>query len=130
MYLTEPVLYLESNDFDDDGNIKYSDYLPIDKPDMILLQSNSCLYCNMAKIDYQRFAEHNRDKITSTTIQFDAITDPKFKTLNLNFTHQQVNNIYSDLRGFPSYVLYIGNSKYKYDGKRDFDSLNNFLNNF
>jgi thiol-disulfide isomerase/thioredoxin len=130
MFLTDPIKYLESSDFDDDGNIMYSEILPSNKPLMILLQSNSCGYCNMAKPDFQRFAEFNKDRLTSATIQFDAAADPKFRSLNLNFTPEKVNNIYSGLRGFPSYVLYIGNTKYKYDGNRDFESLNNFIRNF
>jgi thiol-disulfide isomerase/thioredoxin len=129
MFLTEPVLYLESSDFDDHGNIIYNQFLPRNTPVMILLQSNSCVYCNKAKIDFQRFAEYNRDKIISATIQFDAVADPKFDTLNLNFSNEKVNKIYSNLKGFPSYILYIDNIKYKYEGNRDFESLNGFMKN-
>ena len=128
MFLTDPVIYLESSDFDDDGNIIYNnDLLQSNKPVMILLQSNSCGHCNISKPEYQKLAEYNKGKITCATIQFDAITNPKFKSLNLNFTPEKVENIYHKLRGFPSYVLYVGKTKYIYDGNRDFDSLNSFI---
>ena len=38
-YLTRPVVYLDSNDFDDEGNIINTD-IPKDKPVFIMIQAN------------------------------------------------------------------------------------------
>lgn len=119
-YLTRPVVYLDSTDFDDEGNI-INPLIPTDKPIFIMFQANFCGFCKMAKPDYQEFAEKNPDFFVAT-IQADS-QNPNvvnFKT--------KINKIYPGLVGFPSYMLYAQGKRIIYDGGRSYRDLQTFAN--
>ena len=117
-YLTRPVVYLDSTDFDDEGNI-INPLIPKDKPMFIMLLANFCGFCKMAKPDFQEFAEKNPNFIVAT-IQADS-TIPEVANLK-----NKMNKIYPELVGFPSYMLYVEGKRIIYNGGRTLKDLQSF----
>jgi hypothetical protein len=113
-YLTRPVVYLENEDFDDDGNI-----LDKSKPVFILLQSTNCGHCTHAKPTFHDFAVKN-PHILCATIQMDS------PNITREF-HQKMDKIYPGLWGFPSYILHWNGIKEKYEGDRSYDDIDRFI---
>ena len=121
-YLTRPVVYLDSNDFDDEGNI-INPNIPKDKPVFIMFQANFCGFCKMAKPDFQEFAEKNTNFFVAT-IQADS-QNPDVA----NFKNK-INKIYPDLVGFPSYMFYAQGKRIIYNGGRSYKDLQTFADGF
>lgn len=121
-YLTRPVAYLDSKDFDDEGNIINPD-IPKDKPVFIMIQANFCGFCKIAKPDFQEFAEKNPDFFCAA-IQADS-KNPDV----LNFK-SKINKIYPNLVGFPSYMIYAQGKRILYNGGRSYLDLQAFANAF
>lgn len=121
-YLTRPVVYLDSNDFDDEGNI-INPNIPKDKPVFIMFQANFCGFCKMAKPDFQEFAEKNPNFFVAT-IQADS-QNPDVA----NFKNK-INKIYPDLVGFPSYMFYAQGKRIIYNGGRSYKDLQTFADGF
>ena len=117
-YLTRPVVYLDSNDFDDDGNIVNPD-IPKDKPIFIMIQAIFCGFCKMAKPDFQKFAEKNPNFFVAT-IQADS------KNPNVMNFQNKIKKIYPDLVGFPSYLIYDQGKRIIYNGGRSYIDLQTF----
>lgn len=93
-YLLPPVIYLESKDFTPSGNLKYFK----DKTCVVLVQSNNCGHCTVAKPHFQKFANNNKS-VVCLTIENDDNPDAK-KMLDL------VSQIKPSFEGFPDYLLY------------------------
>lgn len=121
-YLTRPVVYLDSNDFDDEGNI-INPLLPKDKPIFIMLQANFCGFCKMAKPDFQEFAEKNPNFVVAS-IQADSKNPDVVKLKN------KINKIYPNLVGFPSYMIYAQGKRIIYNGGRSYKDLQTFADGF
>ena len=121
-YLTRPVVYLDSTDFDDEGNI-INPLIPTDKPIFIMFQANFCGFCKMAKPDFQEFAEKNPNFFVAT-IQADS-QNPDVA----NFKNK-INKIYPDLVGFPSYMFYAQGKRIIYNGGRSYKDLQTFADGF
>lgn len=121
-YLTKPVAYLDTNDFDDNGNI-INPMIPKDKPVFIMLQGNFCGFCKMAKPDFQKFAE-NTELFFCATIQADS------KNPDVINLQPKMDKIYPNLVGFPSYIILYQDKKIIYSGGRSYNDLKNFENEF
>ena len=118
-YLTRPVVFLYSNDFDDEGNIINPD-IPKDKPIFIMIQSNFCGFCKMAKPDFLEFAEKNPNCFVAT-IQADS------KRPDVANFKNKIQKIYPDLVGFPSYMIYAQGKRIIYNGGRSYKDLQTFM---
>ncbi len=121
-YLTRPVAYLDSTDFDDEGNLINSQ-IP-DLPVFIMFQANFCGYCKLAKPAFQEFAVRNQDKIFVATIQADSEI-PEVQQLRT-----KVQKIYPNLIGFPSYLVCYRGKKIVYSGGRKLEDLQKFADGF
>ncbi|CCV02145.1 Thiredoxin-like [Invertebrate iridovirus 25] len=96
-YLLHPVIYLESKDFTNKGNLK-----PFkNKTCVIMVQANYCGHCTTAKPDFQKFAEKNKS-VVCLTIQGDG-DDPDTKKLV-----DIISKIKPSFQGFPDYLLFKG----------------------
>lgn len=113
-YLERPVVYLENEDFDEEGNVRDQS-----RPVFIMLQTTNCGHCTQSKPAFHDFAVRN-PHILCATIQMDS---PKV-TKEL---HQKIDQIYPGLWGFPSYILHWQGRKVKYEGDRSFDDLSRFV---
>jgi thiol-disulfide isomerase/thioredoxin len=123
-YMIKPVAYLDSSDFDDEGNIINKNIPQNDKPVFIMLQANFCGYCRMAKPDFQKFAENNVDKFFCASIQADS-NEQLVKDLQ-----PRLGKIYPNLFGFPSYIVYYKGKKVIYEGGRKLQDLQTFADGF
>ena len=102
-YLNKPIGCLQDFDFNAKGELINKD-IDKNKTVIIMIQSNFCGYCTMAKPAFQKFAENNKD-VVCLTIQGDG-SHPGEKELN-----DRIKIIDPTFRGYPSYVAYK-NGKY------------------
>lgn len=121
-YLPAPVVYLDTNDFDNNGYFVNPLFTTTTKPVFIMIQANYCFHCTDAKPHYYRFAINNIDKVVCATIQGDSDL-PEAKALR-----SKMNAIYPQFQGYPSYIIYYNNQRIVYNDGRDEDSLTKFLN--
>jgi len=120
-----PIVYLSNNDFTPNGDLKpqTSHNLPV----FVMIQSNSCGHCTQAKPAFQTLAIAlaNKGRIKCMTIQAD---DPRQSVRALM---ARINNIYPNLEGYPSYILFRPDGKrITYKGKRDVNSMLTFVNTY
>jgi thiol-disulfide isomerase/thioredoxin len=121
-YLNLPVVYLQDQDFDNNGNLVNPELLKTKKPVMIMIQGNFCGYCTQAKPAFQKFAEENKGKVICATIQGDGKESGEKELSN------RVSKIHPNFRGYPGYVLYKNGKLYKvHDGGRGVKDLEKFL---
>lgn len=120
-YLTDPVVYLDNRDFDDEGNMINSNLLSQNKPIMIMIQAKFCGHCTVAKPHYQRFAEKNVGRIICCTIQGDSEL-PQVVGLG-----NKIVKICPNFRGYPSYVCINGGKNEVYKGGRSENDLQSYL---
>jgi thiol-disulfide isomerase/thioredoxin len=121
-YLTHPVAYLDTNDFDENGNLTNKLLLESKLPIFIMIQAIFCGHCTRAKPWYQEFAEKNVGKVICCSIQGDSdIKEVKELTGRLN-------KIFPNFVGYPSYVVFNKGEKIIYDSGRKTEDLQEFLN--
>ena len=120
-FLQKPIIYLEDNDFDSEGNIA-NQQLKTNKPVFIFIQANFCGYCTQAKPDFQTLAEKYQNKYIFATIQGDSELEETKKIM------KKLDKIYPNFMGFPSYIIYHNGRRIIYEEGRDFDSMETFLN--
>lgn len=121
MYLNKPVVYLQADDFDQDGKL-VNPNIPRDKPVMIMVQALFCGYCTKAKPDFQRFADDNQDKVFCATIEADG-SEPGEPELA-----KKIDQYFPDFLGFPHYEVFKNGERLKsYSDGRDKKSLEAFL---
>ncbi len=119
-----PVVYLDGNDFDENGYIINKPIVKINntKPVFIMIQANFCFHCTESKPEYYKFAINNIDKVFCTTIQGDSDI-PEVKALM-----KRIHTIYPEFQGYPSYVVYYKDKRILYKGGRRLVDLQMFLN--
>ena len=121
-FLTPPIFYLESSDFDSNGNITNPN-INTDLPIFIMIQANYCGYCTMAKPEFQRFAKTFQNKVTCATIQADPVQpDPDMKNI--------INIICPELTGFPTYVILFNHRSILYEYGRSSQEMEKYFNFF
>jgi thiol-disulfide isomerase/thioredoxin len=121
-YLTPPVAYLDTNDFDNDGNLINNQLLSSNLPVFIMIQAVFCGHCTRAKPWFQEFAQKNVGKVICCSIQGDSdIQSVKELTGRLN-------KICPDFVGYPSYVVFNKGQKTRYESGRKTENLQSFLN--
>ena len=120
LYLTKPIAYLTSKDFDNNGDLTNPQIK--DKTVIILCQTNWCGYCSMIKPTYQKLADKNDNNFVCATLQVDGERSDE-KELN-----DIIKKVDKSFRGFPHIMLYK-NGKYNktFEGKRDLKSLEDFV---
>ena len=121
-YLTPPVAYLDTNDFDDDGNLINKQLLDSNLPVFIMIQAIFCGHCTKAKPWFQEFAQKNVGKVICCSIQGDS--DMK----SVKELSNRLNKICSEFVGYPTYVVFNKNKKIKYTSGRKTEDLQSFLN--
>jgi thiol-disulfide isomerase/thioredoxin len=120
-YLNKPVAYLVDTDFDKNGKL-INPKIPKDIPVLLMIQANFCGHCTNSKPEFQKLAEHNKNKIFCATIQGDG------KEKGEEELGKRLNNIFSGFRGFPEYMLYENGQFVKqHDGGRSSDDLEKFV---
>jgi thiol-disulfide isomerase/thioredoxin len=120
-FLRSPIFYLESSDFDSDGNI-INPHINTKLPIFIMIQANFCGYCTMAKPEFQRFAEVFENQVTCATIQADS-EKPDHGMKNL------ISILCPELQGFPTYIILYQNKIILYNKGRSFEDMKNFFSN-
>lgn len=103
-HLTKPVAYLESSDFDKEGNLVNSE-IPSDVPVVIMVQANYCGFCTQAKPEFQAFADKMNGKVFVCTIQGDGDQQGEQELKS------KLNQWYPDFKGYPHYLLYKGGKR-------------------
>ena len=121
-YLTPPVAYLDTNDFDNDGNLINNQLLSSNLPVFIMIQAVFCGHCTRAKPWFQEFAQKNVGKVICCSIQGDSDMKSVKELTNM------LSKICSDFVGYPTYVVFNKNKKIKYTGGRKTEDLQSFLN--
>jgi thiol-disulfide isomerase/thioredoxin len=120
-YLTPPVAYLDSSDFDEEGNLINSQILSTNQPVFVMIQAVFCGHCTRAKPWFQEFAEKNIGKVICCSIQGDSDMKSVKDLLG------RLNKICPDFVGFPSYVIFNKGEKIRYKGGRKTEDLEEFL---
>jgi len=118
-YLPPPVVYLESGDVDQNGNI-INERIK-DKPVFIMIQAVFCHHCTTAKPEFLKLANELKNKVIFATIQADS---KKPTTFDLN---KKLKLVSPEFNGFPSYVLHNKNKKIPYDGNRKSTAMKTFI---
>ena len=121
-YLTPPVAYLDSTDFDDDGNLTNKQLLESNLPIFVMIQAVFCGHCTRAKPWFQEFAQQNVGKVICCSIQGDS--DMK----SVKELTSRLNKICPDFVGYPSYVVFNKGQKTRYESGRKTENLQSFLN--
>jgi len=121
-YMTPPVIYLDNNDFDDNGNLINQTLLSQNKPIFIMLQAVFCGHCTKAKPYFQQFAHDTFGKVLCCSIQGDS------NVASVHGIGSKLSKICPNFVGFPSYVVIHNGKKIPYDGGRKTEDLQNFLN--
>ena len=122
-YLTQPIAYLDNNDFDNDGNLVNTQLLEQNKPIFIMIQAVFCGHCTIAKPYFQKFAENNLNKVICCTIQGDSRLE---STKGIN---NKLRTICPDFQGYPSYIVMYKGKKIPYNRGRKTEDFEFFLNN-
>ena len=122
-YLTPPVAYLDSSDFDEEGNLTNSQLLSTNLPVFVMIQAVFSGHCTIAKPWFQEFAEKNIGKVICCSIQGDSDMKSVKELLG------RLTKICPDFVGFPSYVVFNKGKKIRYKGGRKTEDLQNYLDN-
>ena len=93
--LEYPIIYLESSDFDDTGNLINDILLSTKKPVIVMIQSKNCGWCTQAKDPYISSASNNRGIIHSV---IDVEADPD--------AAKEVSGKSPNYKGLPHYMCY------------------------
>lgn len=101
--LAPPIIYLESTDFDEKGNLKKK----LNLPAIVMIQANYCGHCVHAKPAFQEFANKSDGKVLCFAIEADVDGKSWSNLLTL---------IKPSFRGFPDY-LYVGNKSKQISGR-------------
>lgn len=109
--LEYPVIYLDSSDFDDNGELVNDTLISTHKPVIVLIQSNHCGWCTQAKPAYISSANNNRNIIFSV-IDYETDSDAAKKVSKV-----------SECKGFPHYMCYK-NGKFVSDDIKGRDEKN------
>jgi thiol-disulfide isomerase/thioredoxin len=118
--LLNPIAYLEKSDFSKDGNLLPS--VTMGKPVLVMFQANYCGHCTSAKPEFQKLA--NSKFVNCMTIQGDGQKSERD-------IMSMIDKIYPGFRGYPSYLLFINNTRIPYDGRnRSADALRRFVYKF
>lgn len=120
-YLTPPVAYLESTDFDEEGNLMNNHLLSSNLPVFIMIQAVFCGHCTRAKPWFQEFAEKNVGKVICCSIQGDS--DMK----SVKELSNRIPKICPDFVGFPSYVVFNKGQMTTYKQGRKTEDLQKYL---
>ena len=87
-----------------------------------MIQANFCGHCTKAKPDFQKLANDMNGQVFFATIQGDGkeagepVKNDKFQAItNGKFV------------GFPTYSMYKNGQWSEYDGKRDYNSMKQFI---
>lgn len=115
--LKYPIMYLERTDFTDDGNL-VSELRQT--PVFVMFQAEFCGHCKTAKPAFQRLAREGIVKCM--TVQGDGERKSEKDIVPI------LSKIYPGFQGYPSYMLFLKDGrKIPYKGKRDLDSMRNFI---
>ena len=120
-YLTPPVAYLDSSDFDGEGKLSNSHLLSSNLPVFVMIQAVFCGHCTRAKPWFQEFAEKNVGKVICCSIQGDSDIESVKKLSSI------IPKMCPDFVGFPTYVIFDKGQTIKYKGGRKSEDLQNYL---
>jgi len=120
-YLTRPVSYLDTNDFDENGIITNKD-INTNLPVFIMIQALWCPHCTHAKPHFQKFAENNKNKVICCSIQADA-NIPAVK----EFFNNKLKNMCPNFQGFPTYIVQHKGQNIEYENGRKTEDLQSYL---
>lgn len=114
----ENVMFLESQDFDDSGNLVPSS----DKPVVTMLLASWCGHCKTTKPVFQEFANSENGKNVYTAVIYSDGPTAGEKQLS-----KRLNKLIPNFRGFPTIVKFK-NGKYvgTFEGPRTVDGLKKF----
>jgi thiol-disulfide isomerase/thioredoxin len=114
----ENVMFLESQDFDDSGNLIPSS----DKPVVTMLLASWCVHCKTTKPVFQEFANSENGKNVYTAVIYSDGPTAGEKQLS-----KRLNKLIPNFRGFPTIVKFK-NGKYvgTFEGPRTVDGLKKF----
>jgi thiol-disulfide isomerase/thioredoxin len=115
-----PVRYLETKDFDTNGNI-INPNIPKNIPIAVMIQSSGCHHCIKAKPAYSDFGKQVQNKCFVTALLVDGDTEGEKDISNM------VKKIDRSITGFPSYVFYSKGKRINYEGNRQSKDLKLFL---
>ena len=93
--LEYPIIYMETSDFNDKGEITNNVLLSTGKPIIVMIQSKNCGWCTQAKPAYSSSAFKHGD-IIFTVIDVEKNTDAAKK----------VSETSPNYRGLPHYMCY------------------------
>jgi thiol-disulfide isomerase/thioredoxin len=125
IYFNDPVMYLDNDDFDSEGNLNVKEIDTTKKPLFIMIQANFCGFCTMAKPHFQQFANENKDKAYFATIQGDEAHPEKMESIKMLMS--RLDKIYPNFFGFPSYMVIYKNKKLNYENDRTKKALEEAL---
>ncbi len=113
------VVFLDNDDFTEDHKLVVSHKNPV----VIAILADWCPHCVNFKPQLQRFADENSNVNV-------AVIDSTGNGETQKRLTQRLKNIYPNLRGYPT-VLVVkkeGEDMIEYSGKRNSDSLREFIN--
>lgn len=118
------VIFLENDDFDEQGNFKYD---LRGRPLVVMLGGNFCPHCHHAAPAYNAFAQHARKtkQCVAAFLQVD-------KSANEGQLASRLGALFpAAARGVPCYLMFAPNGKYAraHDGERTTQALIEFAQN-
>lgn len=136
-HLNYPIFYLNNEDIDSKGNV-YNKDIPTDVPVLLMLQSNSCHWCQKAKPEFQKFGDKYGYYIKSNENFRNLHNKYKHKlqqplafvaTVNADDVRPDVfTAIDETFQGFPHFVAYYKGKRHTYNGERTAEQLKKFIN--
>lgn len=114
----ENVMFLQSQDFDQQGNL-----IPTaDKPVVVMILASWCGHCKNAKPVFQELADSENGKSVYTAVIYSDGPTPQEKELS-----KKLGKLVPGFRGFPTIVKFR-NGKYEetFDGSRNLTAFKNF----
>lgn len=114
----ENVAYLEVEDINSDGSLKY--YVGNGKPVVLMGQANFCGYCKQAAPAFEKFAKSNPNVVAAAIVSDGEASE---KAAGQFFKKWDLKH-----RGVPAYFGFSSSGKYKgvHGGGRDVASIKTF----
>lgn len=124
-YLKPPVYYLKRNIFNSNGEFKNISFFK-NKLTIIFIHGDFCGYCKMAKPEFQKAADLNKNEnVLFTSIQIDGTEEGEKECYDI------LDKILINFSGFPDYAVFYNNVPvFKQIPGRDYKSILQFTEDF
>lgn len=114
------VYFIESKDINFDS-MKLRPHVTQNLPVVVMVKSDNCFHCTQSTPAFKELASNHPDDIAVRCIRAEDESGQEM-------VHKYVKSLYTEFRGFPTYLGFDKNGKFKkvHDGDRSSDALFKF----